>query len=369
MTTRNVYEVEGASLFRTHIISSLLSNRPIRITNIHPENDTPGLTDYEVNLLKFIVRLTQETRLEILPNKTQVTLHPGVILGGSFSHEVPTSRCITYLIEAAVILLPFAKYKSTITFVGATQHPIDLSLDTMRTVSLRWLQLFGVLASLSLVRRGAPPGGGGVAVLTVTPVRKLRCVTAQQRGKVKRVRGIAFSSNASGDLVKECSSAAKGVLLKFLPDVYVVSDPYHAKIKDAEEARRSGYGILLVAETTQTTCVVSQEVAAERGDKPEDVGRMAAKLLLDQIAAGGCVDAHHQAMVIMLMVLAPAEVSTVRFGRLTPSAVSTMMACEEFFGVSCAVKDDPTSGLGPGTTSVIVSCIGSNSVNLVKPTT
>ena len=370
-------EVEGASLLRQHIACSLLSNRPVRIHNIHADRSDArqqGLQDYEVNFLKFVVRCTQDSKLEVAPSKTLLTFTPGVILGGEFSHEVPTTRAVTYIAEAALLFLPFGKYKSVVTFTGATQHRLDLSLDTMRTVTLRWAQLFGIDGvSLRQVRRGAPPGGGGCAVLTVPVVRKLRSVNVVKRGKCRRVRGIAFSSNTSGDLTKTVASAAKGILLQLLPDVYVVTDSYHHPPQRDEsgsgnvrELKKNGYGVMLVSEWTEATCVQSQEVIAAPGDDPNDVGVKAAKLLLDQIAAGGCVDAHHQALVLLWMVLAPAEVSTVRFGPMTPTAVSAMMLCEEYFGVSCAVKDEVD---GHGGRSVVVSCIGSNTVNLVKHTT
>ena len=47
---------------------------------------------------------------------------------------------------------------------------------------------------------------------------------------------------------------------------------------------------------------------------PEDVGRAAAQLLLDEVARGGVVDGAHQGLLLLLAALGPEEVSQVRPG-------------------------------------------------------
>ncbi|EPY26321.1 RNA 3'-terminal phosphate cyclase-like protein, partial [Strigomonas culicis] len=230
---------EGSSLFRHHLVCSILSKKPVTLTHLHDaaamDYDSidahhpaaSGIQDYEVNFLKFLTRVTSGSRMQLQQNNTSLVFEPGMILGGSFVHEVPTSRSVTYVIEAALLLLPFAKYDSKITFVGATQGregDLDLSPDTLRTVTARWMQLFGVQCGIRLVRRGAAPGGGGAVELTVRAVRRLTSAVAKERGRVRRVRGIAYACRTAGDLPQRAATAAKGVLLQLLPDVYVVTD-------------------------------------------------------------------------------------------------------------------------------------------------
>jgi RNA 3'-terminal phosphate cyclase-like protein len=356
--------VEGASLFRHHIVCSILSKKPVTITNIHREEDPPGIRPYEANFLKFIDRFTNGSTFQVSQGNTQLTFNPGMILGGVFSHEVPVSRCVTYVIEAALLLMPFAKYDSKITFVGCTQSEEDLSVDTVRTVSLRWLNLFGVSSALRVIRRGSAPAGNGAVDVTCTAVRKLKSIKVTERGRVKRIRGIASAIKVAPDLPQRTATAAKGVLLNILPDVYVVTDVDEGKGRRSELC--SGYGVLLVAETTGSTAVISQETTARGREAPEDVGARCAHLLLDQILEGGCIDAHHQMLVLLLMALAPDEISVARLGRLTPSGISALVIMESFFGVTCAVKEEAQTD-GPGLPrSTLVTCMGSNAINVWK---
>jgi len=363
---RGGLEVEGGSCFRHHLSCALLAHRPVRVRSIGLDRERQGLNENEVNFMKFVDRVTSGSKFEVRDGTTDVLFSPGMILGGVFSHAVPKSRSVTYVIEAALLFLPFAKHASEITFTGCTQHDLDMTPDTIRTVTTRWLRLFGVECQLRIVRRGAPPDGDGCVILTVSNVRKLRSVAIENRGKIRRVRGIAFSSNASADLTKQAASAAKGVLLDVLPDVYVVADNF-ASPSSQRTAGTNGYGLMLVAESTEAACVLSQQGIAKHAEDPNTVGRDVAKRLLSEVALGGCVDSAHQLLVLLLMAVSPDEASTVRLGSLSPSAVSALTIAETFFGVSCAVKEEENPyGIEDFPPSVVVSCIGCNCQNVAK---
>ena len=365
-SVRGGLEFEGASSFRHHLACALLANRSVRMRDIGLDREKQGLNECEVNFMKFVDRATSGSKFEVRDGTTDLSFKPGMILGGVFTHAVPKSRSVCYVIEAALLFLPFAKHASQITFTGCTQHDLDLSPDTIRTVTTRWLRLFGVECQLRIVRRGAAPDGEGCVVLTVSNVRKLRSISVESRGKIRRVRGISFSSNVSADLTKQAASAAKGVLLDVLPDVYIVADNF-TQPAGHRTAGTSGYGLMLVAESTEMACVLSQQAIAKNSQDPSELGVTAARRLLSEVALGGCVDTAHQQMVLLLMALSPDEASTVRLGSLSPSAVTALTIAEVFFGVSCAVKEESNPyGIAELPPSVIVSCIGSNCQNVAK---
>lgn len=82
-------------------------------------------------------------------------------------------------------------------------------------------------------------------------------------------------------------------------------------------SRSPGFALSLVAEST-TGALLSAEKAAQPGDAAEDVGLMAAKMLLREISKGGCVDTSSQWLNLLLMVLSPEDVSKIRVGQLSP---------------------------------------------------
>jgi RNA 3'-terminal phosphate cyclase-like protein len=55
-----------------------------------------------------------------------------------------------------------------------------------------------------------------------------------------------------------------------------------------------------------------------RFQTPEELALHAARLLLDSVAKGGCVDEAHQWLVLLMMVLGSEDVGRCRMGALTP---------------------------------------------------
>jgi RNA 3'-terminal phosphate cyclase-like protein len=77
---------------------------------------------------------------------------------------------------------------------------------------------------------------------------------------------------------------AKGILLKFLPDVYIVTDHQ----KSATAGKSPAFGLTLVAETINGTFLCAEACSQPRGESnepnvPEDIATKAAHLLLEEI--------------------------------------------------------------------------------------
>lgn len=389
-----VLEAQGHSLLRHHLVCSVLSKKPLKITHIHDEEggggsgnpSARGIQPYEANLLKFITRITSGSRASTSQGNTVLQFTPGSIIGGTFTHVLPVPedgegegsssplsasqavRSLGYLLEVAVLLLPFAKYDSLIRLEGPTQGQWDVSVDSFRVVTLRWLRLFGIEAAVRVLRRSA--GNGGAVELAVRSVRRLQSVQlGESRGLVRRVRGIAFSSRTASELPQRVATAAKGVLLTLLPDVYVVTDV-------GTGSGKAGYGVVLVADTTSSRCVISQETVALPGEAPEAVGERCAKLLLEEVMLGGAVDRHHQLLVLTLMAIASDEdTSSVRLGsQLTPSGVSGLLLMEQYFGVRFAVRStaegaqqqQQTGSGGSSGAETLLTCVGCGLLNVSK---
>ena len=194
-------------------------------------------------------------------------------------------------------------------------------------------------------------------------VRSLNPVEIIIRGKIKRVRGISYGNRVAPDLMNRAATAAKGVLLKLLPDVYVVTDGTSGK----DGGVAPGYGVCLVTESTTKTATCSQELLGEAGSTPEDVGIAVAHLLLDQVRLGGCVDQQHQVICGFLMAMARDVPSRVRFGTLTEPAEFVMRTLvKQHFGVAFVFEEEcnPYDEILPP--SVIATCIGCKLINAYK---
>lgn len=99
---------------------------------------------------------------------TAILLKPGIIAGGTITHECPLSRSVGYFLEPVIMIAPFSKKSLDLTLKGVTTDDNDLSVSTIRrdtkpdhmlitkkadmirTVTLRHLELFGVSDGLEL---------------------------------------------------------------------------------------------------------------------------------------------------------------------------------------------------------------------------
>ncbi|KAG0566996.1 hypothetical protein M758_7G096900 [Ceratodon purpureus] len=369
----DVIKVRGAQHFRQRLLLATLAGTPMRIDDIRADSSRPGLRDYEASFLRLLEKLSNGCSVEINETGTKLRYKPGILTGHrELIHDCGTGRPIGYFLESLLILGLFGKKPLNATLKGITNGGKDPSMDTFRTTTLPILKHFGVPTEsleLKVVRRGAPPlGGGEVRVKVPMVATSLTAVTWVDEGMVKRVRGVAYSARVSPQMSNRMVDAARGVLNPFLPDVYVFTD--HAS--GVEAGNSPGYGVSLVAETT-SGCLISAEGAAvggeeEDGDEkvtpllPEDIGSCAAMRLLEEIKEGGVVDSTHQSLLFILCALCPEDVSKVRVGKLSPHAILTLRHIKQILGVQFSIKPDPSTG------TVILTCVGSGYKNIFRKT-
>lgn len=125
---------------------------------------------------------------------------------------------------------------------------------------------------------------------------------------------------------------ARSVLQDWCEDVFV----YVEHPKGAEGGLSSGFGLSLVAESSTgcflagtgvyidisllffPTSSTTAEGVGAAGQLPEDLGKRVARLLLEEIAQGGCIDTAMQSIPLILMALNTEDLCKLRVGKLSP---------------------------------------------------
>lgn len=354
--TSRLLRFRGHAYFRQRLVLATLASRPVRIDQIRPDDEEPGLRDFEASFLRLLEKITNGSAVEINYTGTSVYFQPGIIYGGRISHDCPLSRGIGYFLEWMVLLAPFAKEEVSLTLRGiTTSGPGDLGADTIRTVTLPHLTLFlpldtvSMLASsleLRIVKRGAPPQGGGEVFFRAPLVATLRPLNFVEPGRIRKIRGIASSVRVSPQMSNRMIDAARSVLNRYIPDLYLFSDVYRGD----ESGKSPGFAISLVA-TSTTGALHASEASSAPGQTPEELGLQAARALLSCIEGGGCIDATHQPLVLILMALGPEDVARCRMGALTPQAIQCLRDIRDALGVTFKIRvlDDQT---------VMLTCVG-----------
>eukprot|EP00930_Biecheleria_cincta_P007014 TRINITY_DN10814_c0_g1_i2.p1 TRINITY_DN10814_c0_g1~~TRINITY_DN10814_c0_g1_i2.p1 ORF type:complete len:375 (-),score=71.94 TRINITY_DN10814_c0_g1_i2:67-1191(-) len=373
MSTASALRYQGSNFLRQRLVLATVSGRPVVITDIRSKDEEPGLRDYEASFVRLLDKLCDGS--DVVINETGTTLRytPGQIIGGGgLVHSCPPSRCITYFLEALLLLAPLAKQPVTIRLKGVTNSSQDMTCDTFRTATLPLLEKFGISEGLTfkIVKRGAPPEGGGEVVFGCPIIKAIQPVELLNEGKVKRVRGVAYTTKVSPQFSARMVDTARGILNDFLPDVWVYTD--HSK--GAACGNSPGYGISLVAETISRSLKSSDACAdidqaggggdEDSLDNPEGVGRAAAKRLLAEINLDGVVDTSHQALVLYFLSLGEEHApGRVRLSRLSPAAAQMLRHIRDFLGVIFSIREDQGDG-----ETVVLSCVGAGIKNTARRT-
>ncbi|KAF2885038.1 hypothetical protein ILUMI_21154 [Ignelater luminosus] len=371
----NTLLYKGSSCMRQRLILSVLSGKPIKIIDIRSYHDVPGLQDFEINLIRLLDKVTNGTVIELNETGTELYFQPGLLHGGAFEHDCSLQRGIGYYLEVLVMLGPFCKVPLNVILRGVTSNSIDPSVDHVMTAFLPTVKKFIVDddVSVKVLKRGMLPLGGGEIVFRCPVRRHLRPIQLLDGGMVKRIRGIAYALRVSPAIANRMVDSAKGVLLKFIPDVYINTD----QRKGNQSGKSPGFGLHLVAETTVGVFYAAEQVSnvASEDEKstPEDVGTAAANKLLQQIYLGGCVDSAAQSVAALFMALSQKDVSQLVVGPLSEYTITFLQHLREFFGVTFKLEhlivDDDEDDVGRGSDKIQMTCVGIQYSNLNKRVT
>ena len=354
----------GKTCLRQRIILSLLTGRTIVVEDIAADKEST-LSDYELNLLELVEKISSGTKVQHSKSKLQFT--PGTLIGGEITHDCNAARSISYYLEVLLPLAPFCKRPIQAILNGITNDQIDPDIDSIKVSCLPTLKRFigdveGTKLDIKVGARGFKPLNGGQVTFTCPVVRQLQPVQLTDAGKIKRIRGVAVASRVSPQMANRLIDTSKGMLLRFIPDVYIYSD--HSKGKTS--GLSPGFSLSLSAETTEGCFYTGTSVSNSKGSGegpsiPEDLAKDATHILFEEIHRGGCIDSISQSLTLVLMAFNQKDVSSVKFGLLTSYTTQFMKNLKEFCGLTFRLEPLQND-------EVVATCSGIGYKNLSRPT-
>lgn len=368
--------------FRQRIAVSILSHRPLLLRNIRSEDiESPGLQEHEASFLRLIDRMTNGSQIEINSTGTQLRFKPGVLLGGDIEHSCPIPEVdeistpanrekrpysIGWYLEGILPLAPFGKEALNVSLHGITDGTTkyDPSPDYITRSLLPLMMRFGVgndddfgpPLAIKVINRGCYPLGGGEVNFTCPIIKDIKePLDLTDAGVVKRVRGVVMNCKIPPAQSARVAHAAKGLLHRLLPDVWIHTDSYSGRNKGCGQS--PGLSICLGAESTVGNIVVAETCLDPskytRGKLlPEELGLKGAAMLLDEVRKGGCIDSGAQSIALLLMCLGPEDVARLRTGPISQYSIISLRLFKDAFGVEFKIKSEKESN------TVILSCLG-----------
>ena len=390
--------------FTTHqslphrLVLSTLTGRPLHISQIRASSTSSiGLAPHEISFLRLLDSITNGSVVQISYTGTTLSYSPGLITGTVGRGEGDVVRCIlpetcrrgvSWFILPICMLAGFAKGAVNIRFEGSgcitsATETGDISVDSVRTAILPLYEHFGINPSkleLRVLQRSCAgnggAGGGGVTELRFGSQVRLPKTLHMNRspGRVRRIRGVAYSTGVSASNNARMIHAARGILNPLVSDVLIASQYDQAPLVESKEGgkKRTGidFGLSLIAETSSAGVLYSADevVPSQGGITPEEVGKKAALQLLEAIERGGCVTKSGALTVLTLMAMGSEDVGRLRLARgvvASEEVITLGRDLKQFGASSWGLRDveDDESG------DIIISVKGSGVGNVGRKIT
>ncbi|KAH3681538.1 hypothetical protein WICPIJ_007519 [Wickerhamomyces pijperi] len=330
---------QGTRNFRLRLVLATLSGKPIKIEKIHSDELNPGLTDYEISVLRLLEQFTNGSKIEISYTGTTLIYYPGLIIGGSFTHNCPKSKSVGYFVEMALYLAPFAKKKINISFKGLTSSHDDYNAEGIRFGLLPILEKFGVRdCQLHIIKRGfAPTAEGEVKLIVNSLLSTPLTLHALESAKFTKIKGIAYCCRVSPSMVNRLIDTARNMLKPLGCEVDITADVWRGE----NSGKSPGFGMMLYTDNKKNWRVFAEDIG-NPGETPEDVATRVVLNFLENVENSYIVGPNQLGLVLVFMLLGKEDLGRLKIAKsqIDETMIWLLRDIKQMFGVEVYLKED-----------------------------
>lgn len=324
-------DIDGAALsgsgviVRQTVAYAAVTGTAIRVRSVRARRPKPGLRPQHLCAVHAVRDLVGGELDGDHVGSGEFTFRPGQQRPrGHYRFDVGTAGSATALSLALLPVAATAVEPVELELVGGLFQDRAPSPFHLQHVLAPLLGRMGLAVSVTMLRPGYVPTGGGVIRVEVRPSGPLRALVAERQAPVRRIWGTALSSHLQQRQVsRRMADAARHVL---------ATAGYEAVIEECVDttAPQPGAGLALFAELTDGMRLGADRAGAP-GRSAEKIGTATARQLLDDIRSGGVLDRYASDQIIAFAVLADGR-TRVRLAAVTDH-VRTGLWLAGLFGV------------------------------------
>jgi RNA 3'-terminal phosphate cyclase (ATP) len=253
---------------------------------------------------------------------TELKFFPRELKGGTYEFNVAEEKgsagSVSLVIQSILLPLLFAGSESQVTVKGGTQVPFSPPFDYVERVLLSFLKKLGVEAEPEIVKYGFYPKGGGEVRLKIKPVRELKTVSLENRGKLMRISGTCAVSNLSVEVAKR----ERTEIENFLGKENLNSE---IEIREVSSIGPGNYVFLLAGFGNS---LAGFSALGERGKPAERVAQEACLSLLEFLKTEAALEEHLADQVLPFLVLAKGS-SSITVSKITSHLLTNVWVVEK----------------------------------------
>jgi len=318
------YGEGGGQILRYAVSLSVFTKKPVEITNIRIKRPNPGLRPQHLTAISCMKALCNAETEGVSIGSLKLTFSPGEIQPREYRFDVGTAGSIILVFQACILSALQTKKPITIRLTGGTDVKWSPSWDYFTHVFLPLIQKMGVKIDATLIKRGYYPKGGGEAVITIHPIKKIYALQLKEKQVFKHVKGIIHIANLPSHISKRMK---------------------HSAIK--EMVKNNMQSSIQIDETTtvwseSASAVLGSTVIGERGISSEQVGKTAVDQLVEEIKSKATIDIYAIDQLLPYMAITNDE-SLCCIRTLSSHTKTVMWLLKQFFDVKFEMKKQKSS--------------------------
>lgn len=215
------YGEGGGQILRSSLALSIITGRPIEITDIRAKRPNPGLAAEHLTAVLAAAEICDAAVEGAELDSQEVTFTPGgPARPGRYSWDVGAARpegsagAATLILQAVYPPLALTNGVTHLRIGGGTHVAWSPTADYLINVWAPMQALIGPAASVKLAKWGwYPAGGGEIAAEITSPAHaRFRALTLTDRGPLKRITGRAVGLNKPPQFAQQIADCATALL-------------------------------------------------------------------------------------------------------------------------------------------------------------
>jgi RNA 3'-phosphate cyclase len=335
----------GGQILRTALALSTLTGRPFRAERIRQNRPVAGLKAQHLSAIKALIRMSGARVRGAAVGAGEIEFTPGAMRPGHYSLDIGTAGSVTLLMQALLLPCMFAGGETTLKIGGGTDTRWSIPVDYFTHLVLPAYQRLGKVEGMG-IHRGFYPKGQGLLELRLRP--GLPANAAKDAGALRATArrllpGMDLSARRRPTAIKGLSAASQSLSKARVAERQAESagaalgDELACDIRtDYSRTASPGSVITLWTVDADGRSLVGADGLGEKGKPAEDVGRDAARKLLQALQSEAVVDVHLADNLIPLLAVVGGKIKT---ERITGHIRASAYVCERFLGAQFKIDE------------------------------
>jgi len=299
------YGEGGGQILRSALTLAAILGKSVEISNIRAGRKKPGLQPQHLTGVRAVAEICNGKLEGDTLLSQRIVFHPGKIQSGNYEFDVmkvkSSAGSTGMIFQQIAPVLAFGKETSNVILKGGTHTQLAPPIDYLQEVFLPSVAKMGFHASLEVERWGWYPIGQGVVKAAFQPVRgKLKAIELNERGKLKRIYGLALVSRLPLSIAERERDKALS-MLQGNRDVQSQVSSIDVEIKSVPSLG-TGNSFLLVAEFENSIAGFSS--LGKIGKRAEKVAEEAVDEFIKFYQSDACIEKHLGDQLMLYMALA-----------------------------------------------------------------